>query len=584
MIHARGKLPVRQAEFPKIAGATWGKLLYRGGMTHALKLFAALLLAGQAPLPAVEAPAAGAKTDSFDVVVYGGTPAGITAAIAASRDGASAILIEPSAHLGGMVTGGLSRTDYANSNVIGGLAKEFFRRADASYADAAKTNSATFWNSEPHVAERIYHEMLKEAGVTVVIGQPLQETVRADGVITSIRTKDDRMHAGKIFVDATYEGDLMAQAGVKYVVGREGRDEYGESLAGFTPAPLKPRTVEYMATPKTAYTHGTICELPARDAAGKLYWGVSDKPWPAPGSGDKLVQSYNFRVIGTDDPPNRVPFPKPQNYYPERYELLLQMIQKFPGIRFAKIVYLGGVIPGKKVDINASGLIFSTDHLGANTDYPEGDAATRARIFQDHKDYIQGLFWFLQNDGRVPADLREQVAQWGLAKDEFVDNDHWPYALYVREARRMVGAYVMRQQDCQTETTKPDVIGMASFILDSHAYQRVVTPEGFVTDEGNFDIPCPPYQIPYRAITPVKEQCRNLLVPVCLSATHVALGSIRMEAHYMNLGHAAGLAAASAIRSHSAVQDISIPALQARLLEMKQVLSLSAPVKDAKAR
>lgn len=510
----------------------------------------------------------------YDLVIYGGTPAGITAAIAAAREGATVLIVDPTKHIGGMVTGGLSRTDTGNVAVVGGIALEYITRTDAKYNNPAKTNGPNFWISEPHVAEQSFTEMLKEAGVKFVLEQRLRSVQRKDNRIVSFQTKNGQVYHGKMFIDATYEGDLMAQAGVKYTVGREGSAEYGETLAGFRPAPLRPRTVEYMAIPKTAFSHGTPCELPARDASGKLFWGVNDKPWPAPGTGDKLVQSYNFRVIATRNKKNQVPFPKPKNYYPERYGLLLEMIKKYPGIRFEKIVYIGGGVPNDKSDINASGLIFSTDYWGGNTDYPDGDEATRARIWQDHVDYVQGLFWFLSHDERVPRELREQTAKWGLAKDEFVDNNNWPYALYVREARRMIGSYVMRQQDCQKETTKPDVIGMASFILDSHAYQRLVTPEGNVIDEGNFDVSAPPYQIPYRCITPLKEQCANLLVPVCLSATHVAFGSLRMEPHFMNLGHAAGLAAVAAGRNKTAVQDIDVKALQNRLLETKQVLSL----------
>lgn len=512
--------------------------------------------------------------NSFDLVVYGGSPGGIISAVAAAREGASVLLIEPSKHLGGMITGGLSRTDIGNSSVVGGIAREYFTRADAQYKNPEKTNGVNFWNTEPHVAEKTINEMVKEAGIKVVMEQRLQSTEREGNRIVAIKLKDGTVHRGKVFIDATYEGDLMAQAGVKYFVGRESRDAYGEELAGFRPAPLRPRTLEHMTKPGTAYTHGTPCELSPYDPSGKLYWGVNDKPWPPVGSGDKLVQSYNFRVIATTNKDNMVPFPKPKNYYPERYELLLQLIGKYPGIRFEKIVYIGGGIPNGKCDINASGLLIGTDYFGGNTDYPDGDEQTRARIWQDHVDYVQGFLWFLGNDERVPEDLRRQTNRWGLAKDEFVDNNNWPYALYIREARRMVGRHVMRQQDCQKEITKPDVIAMASFILDSHAYQRLITPEGLLTDEGNFDVGCPPYQIPYRSITPEKEQCANLLVPVCLSATHVAYGSLRMEPHFMNLGHAAGVAAVMAANKKCAVQDIDVSALQEKLLAGKQVLSL----------
>lgn len=541
----------------------------------ALTLSVVMGFAVETPRPSVAGDRTrGENAAPYDVVVYGGTPAGLAAAIAAAREGASAVVIEPSMHLGGMVTGGLSSTDTGNPATIGGLAREFFTRADARYQDPSKTAKPfEFWKSEPHVAEKTFHEMIEEAGVKVVLGRRLDRVTRQANRIVSITTHDGCEYRGKMFVDAGYEGDLMARAGVEYTVGREGREDFGESLAGFLPAPLRPRTLEHMSAPGTAYTHGTPCELPARDASGKLFWGVTDKPWPAPGSGDKLVQSYTYRVIITRDKQNQIPFPKPRQYHPERYDLLLELIRRYPGIRFAKIVYVGW-IPGGKSEINASGLIFSTDYWGGSTDYPEGDEATREKIRQDHADYVQGLLWFLGNDPRVPEPLRKDTAGWGLCRDEFADNDHWPYALYVREARRMRGRYVMRQQDCQEDLLKQDAVAMGSFILDSHAYQRLITPEGFITDEGNFDVRTKPYQIPFRSITPRKEQSENLCVPVCLSATHVAYGSIRMEPVYMALGHASGVAAVQALRSGVAVQDIDISALQKRLLQTKQVLSL----------
>ncbi len=544
---------------------------------------AILMIADLKAAPTENPSHAAREQAAYDLVIYGGTPAGITAAIAAAREGASVAVIEPSAHIGGMVSGGLSSTDTGDPTTIGGIAREFFTRADAKYNDPKKTATPfEFWKVEPHVAKKTFHEMIVEAGVKVVIKQSMQSVTVENHRIMSLTTKDGTTYRGKMFVDATYEGDLMARAGVKYTVGREGRDEYGESLAGFLPAALRPRTLEFMTKPGTDYIHGTPCELPARDATGKLYWGITDKPWPALGSGDTLVQSYNFRVVITRNKDNMVPFPKPKNYYPERYGLLLELIRHYPGIKFPRIVYIGW-IPGGKSEINASGLIFSTDYWGGSTDYPEGDEATRARIWQDHIDYVQGLLWFLGHDERVPEQLRKETNGWGLCRDEFADNGHWPYALYVREARRMIGRYVMRQQDCQEDLTKSDAIAMGSFILDSHAYQRLVTPEGNVTDEGNFDVKSKPYQIPYRSITPQRAQCENLLVPVCLSATHVAYGSIRMEPVYMSLGHASGIAAVAALRADVAVQDIDVKTLLSRLLATKQVLSLPPQTKVSEA-
>lgn len=513
--------------------------------------------------------------ESYDVLVYGATPGGLSAALAASREGTSVLVIEPTRWIGGMVTGGLASTDVGNEKVIGGLAREFFTRA-------AESNAGTpMWYAEPKVNMATFQALLREAKVKVITERSLKSISRDGERIDSLFTSDGKRYEAKVFIDATYEGDLLARAGVSYIIGREGRDVYGEPLAGFQPAPLRPRTVEQMAQdspsiggPKNAmnYVHGTPALIQALDVAGLPLPGVSNQ-WAEVGAGDSRTQAYNFRVIVTRTPENRVPFPKPAHYDPMRFELLARMIAKYPGIRFSKLVYLGPIANGK-FDANAIGLVVGTDHVGANYAYPDGDEKTRATIWQDHVDYVQGFLWFLANDSRVPEDLRAQASQWGLAKDEFTDNQHWPYALYVREARRMIGEYVMRQDDCTQHVKKADSIGMGSFIMDSHAVQRLVNHDGSVIDEGNFDMPVRPYQIPYRSLVPQKSQCENLLVPVCMSASHVAYGSIRMEPQYMIMGQACGLAAVQALRSQKAVQDIDVAALQAKLREQKQVLEL----------
>lgn len=519
-----------------------------------------------------------AFADNYDVIVYGATPGGISAALAASREGASVLVIEPTRWIGGMVTGGLASTDVGNEKVIGGIAREFYTRAAASKA------GTPMWYAEPQVNMATFKALLQEAKVTVITERSLKSISRDGDRIDSFFTSDGKRHEAKVFIDATYEGDLMARAGVSYIIGREARDAYGEPLAGFLPAPLRPRTVEQMSQdspsiggPKNAmnYVHGTPAKIQALDVAGLPLPGVNSQ-WAEVGSGDARTQAYNFRVIVTRTPENRVPFPKPAHYDPMRYELLARTIAAFPGIRFSKLVYLGPIANGK-FDANAIGLVVGTDHVGANQAYPDGDEKTRAAIWQDHVDYVQGFLWFLANDARVPEDLRAQANQWGLAKDEFADNGNWPYALYVREARRMIGEYVMRQDDCTQHIKKSDSIGMGSFIMDSHAVQRLVDHDGSVIDEGNFDMPVRPYQIPYRSLVPQKTQCENLLVPVCMSASHVAYGSIRMEPQYMILGQACGLAAVQAIHTQKAVQDIDVAALQAKLREQKQVLELPLP-------
>jgi hypothetical protein len=509
----------------------------------------------------------------WDVVIYGGTPSGIIAGVAAAREGESVVIIEPTRWIGGMITGGLASTDIGRESTIGGYTREFFTRAAARY------EGKFLWYAEPHVNMETFEAMLREAKVEVVKGQRLKSVSKTGARITGLTTENGESYAGKEFIDATYEGDLMARAGVSYIVGREGRDTYGEPLAGIQPMPIRPRTHEVMGSVCSCiggtgphYIHGTPLPIVARDAEGRLLFGVQELKGDA-GNGDGLTQSYNFRIVVTQSPDLRVPFPKPAHYNPAHYELLLRLIQAYPEIHFGRLVHLGKIANGK-YDLNAQGL-FSTDYPGANTKYPDGDFATRDRIWQDHIDYTQGFLWFLGHDPRVPVGLRAESNSWGLCRDEFADNDHWPYALYVREARRMKGEYIMVQRDCQTELTKPDSVGMGSFVIDCHIVQRVATPEGTVTDEGSFpDAPARPYQIPYRSLTPRKAECENLLVPVCLSASHVACCSLRMEPVYMALGQASGLAAAAAIKSQTAVQAIDVPSLQKRLLAQKAVLSL----------
>ena len=508
-----------------------------------------------------------------DFIVYGGTPGGIATAVAAAREGASVLLIETTKHLGGMTTGGLSATDVGpKPEILGGFAREFYARANVKYSDPARTTK-DFWFHEPHIAEQTFTELLREAGVTVVFGERVESVEKVGAHVVAFTTTDGKRYPARLFADASYEGDLMARAGIRFVVGRESSATYGEALAGFRPAPLRPRTMEFMAAPGTAYVHGTPAKISTYQD-GKLLPGINTE-WPEAGSGDQRSQSYNFRVIVTANPANRVPFPKPANYDPLRYEILARIIDAFPGVRFEKLVYLGA-LPNGKFDTNASGLVQGTDHVGGNVDYPDAGYAVRDRIWQDHVDYVQGFFWFLANDPRVPAVLRAQASTYGLAKDEFADNGHWPYALYVREARRMIGAYLMRQEDCAKNTTKPDSIGMGAFILDSHAVQRLVDKEGNVIDEGNFDVGIKPYQIPYRCVTPRKEQCENLLVPVALSASHVTYGTIRMEPQFMIIGHSTGVAAAMALRENLAVQDVDVAALRAKLVAQKHVLELPA--------
>jgi ribulose 1,5-bisphosphate synthetase/thiazole synthase len=543
----------------------------------AARLLAALLMANLQATGAAEGDKPPAEVRA-DVVVYGGTPGGLIAAIAAAREGASVVVIEPSAWLGGMVTGGLARSDVGKQETIGGYTREFFTRAAARYG------GEFLFQAEPHANMETFREMLREAKVEVVTKTALDRVAVANQRIESLTTTDGRRFFARQFIDASYEGDLLAAAGVSWRAGREARAEFNEPLAGFYPMPLRARSQEVMSSEAKgvggtgpSYVHGTPAAISGVDAAGKPIAGVVADPGLKPGSADNLLQAYNFRLTVTQRPDLLVPFPKPANYDAARYELLMRMIAHYPGIRFARIFHPGPIANGK-FDLNAQGL-FSSDLPGGNQGYVEGDAATRARIRQDHIDFLQGLLWFLSHDERVPQRLRAETQSWGLCRDEFTDNQHWSYAMYVRAARRMVGEYVMVQRDCQLGLRKPDSIAMGSFLIDCHIVQRILHTDGTVRDEGAFpDTPTKPYEIPYRSITPKRSECENLLVPVCASASHIAFCTLRMEPVFMALGHAAGLASVQAMRANQAVQQIDIPTLQARLREQNAVIQLP-PVK-----
>lgn len=499
--------------------------------------------------------ATAAAQQSYDLVVYGGTAAGFATAVAGARQGLKTALLEPRNHIGGMISGGLSGTDVGHREVIGGLSLEFYFRA-GRYYQLDRHLQEIAWMPEPGVAEKLMRDMLKEAGVTLLEHQRLKEgsgVQRSGGRIVEITMENGARYRAKIFADATYEGDLMAQAKVSYTFGRESIQQYGESLAG-----VRAVTAQ----------HQFAVDIPARDAQGKLLPEVSAEPRGEPGSADKRIQAYNFRVIATTVPENRLPWPKPEGYDPKRYELLAQYLTamtKYMGrpLNFNE-VGLFRIIPNGKVDLNNRGG-FSTDYIGKNYAYPDGNYAVRARIWKEHEDYQKGFYYFLANDPRVPKELQDEVRSYGLPKDEFADTGHWPNQLYVREARRMVGEFVATQKDLQTERTKPDVIGMGSYNSDSHNLQRFVNDKGFVENEGDVQVPVKPYQIPYRVLVPKRAEATNLVVPVCFSASHIAYSSMRMEPQYMILGQAAGIAAALAIQENAALQDVNVGELQKRL-------------------
>jgi len=528
------------------------------------------------------APVAIAQPQTFDVVVYGGTAGGVVTAIAAAREGATVALLEPRDHLGGMVSGGLGWTDFGKKEVIGGYSLEYYERAGKKYGAPIQ------WYLEPHVAEAIFKEWAQEAGVKVFYRHRLVEKTGVTKMgtrLTAIRLENGAEFRAKVFADATYEGDLMAQAGVTYTFGRESTAQYGESLAG-----VRDRTP----------LHQFQVSVPARDAEGRLLPEISPEPKAPSGSADTKLQAYNFRVCMTRREDNRVPFPKPAGYEPARFALLAKMLAAMdavkreaalapetqvqkgdPRARLKQPWSLWDVmkpdpIPNGKTDTNNNGA-FSTDYIGGNYAYAEGDYATRARIWQAHVDYVQGFLYFLQHDPQVPAALHEAMAGWGLCKDEFTDTAHWPHQLYVREARRLVGEYVMTQKDIQTDLRKPDVIGMGSYNSDSHNIQRIVNAEGFAENEGDMQVAVTPYQIPYRVMLPKRAEVTNLLVPVTFSATHVAYSTLRMEPQYMIIGHAAGVAAKMAIDANVPVQAIDVSALSAKLKQQRAVFEWVKP-------
>jgi hypothetical protein len=528
--------------------------------------WAKLLLTAAVGLTPVTTRAA--EPRGADVVVYGGTAAGVIAAVAAGREDKWVILLEPGRHLGGMVSGGLGATDTGNRKAIGGYSREFFARVREHYvqnygADSEPVRDCSDgFHFEPHVAEVIFRQMLQEVPrVQVLLGQTLASVQKDGRRIRSIRTRVvarrgyDEFTA-PVFIDASYEGDLMARAGVTSAVGREGRDAYGESIAGVqTRSPA----------------HQWPVPVRALDEHGQPLPGVQPGPAGTPGAGDRKVQAYNFRLCMTDRPDNRVPFPKPADYDPNRYELLARYLAQKPDLHVGQLMNPVRM-PNGKTDTNNNGP-FSTDHIGANWDYPEADLATRQRIRDDHVSYTQGFLYFLANDPRVPEPLHKEMQAWGLAKDEFADTGNWPFQLYVREARRMRGLYVMTQADVMDDREKDDSVGLGSYNTDSHHCQRIALPDGSALNEGDFQVHVEPYAISYRSLVPKRQECENLLVPVCLSASHVAYGTIRMEPVYMILGQATGVAAALAIDGKTTVQRVPIETLQAKLKEQKAVLS-----------
>lgn len=496
---------------------------------------------------------------TYDICVYGGTSAGVIAAYTAEKMHRRVILVEPGFHLGGLSSGGLGYTDIGNKYAISGLSLDFYRRIGRHYGALEQ------WIFEPHVAEEVFGQYIREGKVKVLYGYRVAAVSKENGSIRSIRleqgatdpgkiaaaAKEQKVIRARIFIDCSYEGDLMAKAGVSYIVGREANDTYGETYDGV------------QLRDKHQFPDGIDPYKVAGDPSSGLLWGISPAPPGEPGAGDKKVQSYNYRICLTNDPGNMIPITQPAHYDPARYELLLRCIAQKPA-RDLRAFLKFDLLPGHKTDINNNGP-FSTDMIGMNYDYPEGDYATREKMIRAHVDYTKGFLYFIGHDERMPEPLRKQMLEWGYPKDEYADNGHWTPQLYVREARRMIGAYVMTQANCEGKVKVEDGVGLAAYTMDSHNCQRVVV-DGMVKNEGDVQIGgFPPYPISYRAIVPKKEDCRNLLVPVCLSASHIAYGSIRMEPVFMELGQSAAIAAGLAIDRHIPIQEVDATRIRQQL-------------------
>lgn len=556
---------------------------------------------------------------SYDIVIFGGTSAGVAAGIQAKREGRSVIVLEPSTHIGGLTTGGLGQTDIGNKHVIGGISREFYQRIRAHYRKPANwkwqepekyqddgqtrtdPNEDAKWTFEPSAAQRVLADMIADADLRILTNQRLRRdgsgVVKDGAALREIIMEDGSRYRAKVFIDATYEGDLLAEAGVSYHVGRESNATYGETINGAQPAAWAP-TLRGVATvtaadlagmdgPKhplhqdgfvsmNSFNHqlkpGISPYVVAGDPSSGLLPGIDPAPMEAPGTGDHRVQAYNYRVTLTDHPENRRPIEKPANYDPLDYELLLRHIEAhgpddWPG------VFINSPMPNRKTDTNNGGG-FSTNLIGQNWHWPTASYAEREAFAARLRDHILGLFWTLQNNPRIRQDFREWIGVWGLPKDEYMDYDNFSPQVYVRVGRRMTGELVITQHHCERLKIENDVVGMAAYGMDSHHVRRYVTADGHVRNEGNIQgHVTAPYAISYRALLPKREQASNLIVPVAVSSTHIAFGSIRMEPVFMILGQSAATAAGLAIENGSALHDVPYAALRVRLLAEGQRLA-----------
>ena len=522
-----------------------------------------------------------AETQTADVIIYGGTSTAVIAAVQAKKMGRTVIVVSPDKHLGGLSSGGLGWTDSGKNEAIGGLSLEFYRRIKQHYdnpdswrqqkpEDYSRYNKdeAAMWVFEPHVAEKVFEDFVTEFDIPVVRDAWLdrEKGVDKDGPrIVAITTLDGDRFEGRIFIDSTYEGDLLAAAGVSYHVGREANSVYGEKWNGIQIGVL--HHAHWFNADISPY------KVPGDPRSGLLPRVSAEDPGEY-GAGDHRIQAYCFRMCLTNAEENRIPFPKPEGYDPSQYELLLRVFESGWRDQFNKF----DPAPNNKTDTNNHGP-FSTDNIGYNYDYPEASYERRKEIIAEHELYQKGLMYFMANDPRVPEDVRSAMSKWGLPKDEFIDNDNWSHQLYIREARRMIGHYVMTEHDCMDSVETPDSVGMGSYTLDSHNVQRYIKPDGFVQNEGDIGVhPGQPYEIAYGSIIPKADECTNLFAPVAMSASHIAYGSIRMEPVFMILGQSAATAASIAIEKKIDVQKVDYSGdLRPRLLADGQILEFIVP-------
>ncbi len=536
---------------------------------------------------------------NYDIVIYGGTSAGVAAAIQSSRMGKSVVLIEPTQRIGGLTTGGLGATDIGNKQSIGGISREFYQNIRNYYNNPANWkwqkqdeyierrntgNEDAMWTFEPSAALKVYKQMIDKENIDLVYGERLNRkngVVKNGSRILEILMESGKSYKGQQFIDATYEGDLLAAAGVSYTVGRESNKEYGETLNGV-------QANDYSITLRGTISRNSIHHnfidgvdpyiAKGDPSSGLLPFIIEGGPG-IDGQGDKGIQAYCFRMTLTDHPENRIPFSKPENYNEQEFELLIRNYEAAEGpieemypYGDPLVPWINTPMPNRKTDTNNQ-KGFSTDFIGQNFEYPEASYEEREKILERHRNYQKGLMWTLAFHPRIPKKVRDVVSKWGTCKDEYEREDGWQQQLYVREARRMISDYVITQKNCEGFEIAEDPVGLGAYGMDSHQVQRYVDANGFVQNEGNIEASVPgPYPISYRSIVPKKVECTNLVVPVCVSSTHIAFGSIRMEPVFMVLGQSAATAASLAIDSQVGIQNVNYSELRNVLLNNKQVL------------